>query len=122
VILLRAATWPAQEEAEMGSYVLLYHGGGMPQDEAEGARIMQAWTDWFGKLGDSLVDPGNPFSPQAKSVAADGSVSDGPVGEGASGYSIVKADSLDAATAIAKGCPVLQSGATLSVFETFQVM
>jgi hypothetical protein len=41
---------------------------------------------------------------------------------GPSGYSIIKADSLDAAVAIAKGCPVLHGGATIQVAETFAAM
>ena len=39
-----------------------------------------------------------------------------------SGYSIIKADSLDAAVETAKGCPVLAGGASLVVSETFPVM
>ena len=58
----------------------------------------------------------------AKSIASDGSVSDGPAGSMASGYSIIQADSLDAAVDMAKGCSFLQSGAEISVFETFPVM
>jgi hypothetical protein len=65
---------------------------------------------------------GNPFTPRAKRIAIDGSVSDGSVGTMASGYSILKAASLDAAVEMARGCPVLQGGAQISVFETFQVM
>jgi hypothetical protein len=40
----------------------------------------------------------------------------------ASGYTVIKADSLDAAAAFARSCPVLKSGAKISVFETFNVM
>ena len=58
----------------------------------------------------------------ARSIAADGSVSEGGIAATASGYSIVLADSLDAAVDIAKGCPVLQGGAQISVYETFAVM
>lgn len=49
-------------------------------------------------------------------------MSDGAVGTPASGYSIIKADSLDAAVKMAQGCPVLQGGAKISVYETFAVM
>ena len=103
----------------MANYVLVYHGGGMPATPEEGAKIMQAWTDWFGTLGGALVDGGNPAS-ATKTIAADGSVSDDP--SGPSGYSILKADSLDAAVALAKGCPVLQGGASIQVVETFNAM
>ena len=110
------------EGGEMSDYVLLYRGGKMPEGEAAQAAVMEAWGAWFGQLGAAVKDPGNPFTPTAKSISSDGSVSDGPAGSMASGYSIVQADSLDAAVAMAKGCPVLQGGAQISVFETFEVM
>ena len=103
----------------MANYVLVYHGGGMPESPEEGAKVMQAWDVWFGELGDSLVDGGNPAS-ATRTIAPDGSVSDD--ASGPSGYSILKADSLDAAVALAKGCPVLQAGASIQVVETFNAM
>ena len=106
----------------MAKFLLLYHGGGMPETEAEQAAVMQAWGTWYTGLGEAIVDPGNPFSPQAKSVTSDGSVGDAPIGTTASGYTIVRADSLDAATAMAKACPILQAGGQVSVYETFDVM
>ena len=39
-----------------------------------------------------------------------------------SGYSIIKADSLDDAVTLSKGCPVLAGGAVVVVSETFPVM
>ncbi len=83
---------------------------------------MDAWLAWFGRLGGALVDGGNPTAPTAKSIASDGRVSGGPVGAMVSGCSIIKANSLDEAVALAKGCPVLQGGAKISVFETFNAM
>jgi len=106
----------------MANFVLLYSGGSMPETEAERAAVMQAWGAWYGALGSALVDGGNPFTPVAKSIASDGTVSDGPVGTMASGYTIIKADSLDAAVEMARGCPVLQGGGQISVYETFPVM
>jgi hypothetical protein len=106
----------------MANFVLLYSGGSMPETEAEQAAVLQAWTAWYEGLGSAVVDPGNPFSPMAKSITSDGTVSDGPIGTPASGYTIIKADSLDEAAGIAKDCPVLQGGAQISVYETFNVM
>lgn len=103
----------------MANYVLVFHGGSMPESQEEGAKVMQAWTAWFATLGESLVDGGNPAS-KTKSIAANGTVTDDP--NGPSGYSIIKADSLDAAVALAKGCPVLQAGASVQVVETFEAM
>ena len=106
----------------MANYLLLYSGGSMPESEAEQAAVMQAWTNWFGQLGSALVDPGNPTTGQVKTIASDGTVSEGSELDMASGYSVIKADSLDEAVAKAKGCPVLQGGAKLVVLETFNVM
>lgn len=103
----------------MANYLLVYHGGSMPESPEEGVAVMKAWTDWFGTLGDAVVDGGNPAS-ATKAIASDGSVSD--VADGPSGYSIIKAASLDAAVALAKGCPVLQGGASIQVVETFEAM
>jgi hypothetical protein len=106
----------------MANFVLLYSGGSMPATEAEQAAVLQAWGAWYEKLGSAVVDGGNPFTPTAKSIASDGTVRDGPVGTMASGYTIISADSLDAAVEKAKGCPVLQGGGQISVYETFNVM
>ncbi|HVH62680.1 MAG TPA: hypothetical protein VNA65_03665 [Candidatus Dormibacteraeota bacterium] len=46
----------------------------------------------------------------------------GAIGQRASGYSIVEASSIDAATKLAKGCPVIKGGAQIAVYETFNVM
>lgn len=105
----------------MADFVLLYSGGSMPESEAESAAVLEAWNAWYGKLGEAVVDGGNPFTPVAKSIASDGTVSDGPVGSMATGYSIVRAGSLDEAVEMAQGCPVLQGG-QISVYETFPVM
>ena len=106
----------------MANFVLLYSGGSMPETQAEQAAVMQAWGAWYSGLGSAVVDGGNPFTPKAKSIASNGTVSDGPVGTMASGYTIIKADSLDEAVEMARGCPVLQGGAQITVYETFPVM
>jgi hypothetical protein len=103
----------------MANFVLLFHGGSMPESQEEGQKIMAAWTDWFASLGPALIDGGNPAS-NTKTLGVDGSVSDDP--NGPTGYSIISADSLDAAVELARGCPVRQGGASISVVETFPVM
>ena len=106
----------------MANFLLLYTGGSMPESPAEQEAVMAAWGAWYSKVGSNLVDGGNPFTPKAKSISSNGNVSDGPVGELATGYTIIKADSLDAAVAVARECPVLQGGSKITVYETFPVM
>ena len=104
----------------MANYLLVYHGGSMPETPEEGAKVTKAWTDWFGALGDAVVDGGNPVS-QVKTIHANGSVTDGGTNP-SSGYSVIRADSLDHAVKLAKGCPVLAGGASVEVAETFNAM
>ncbi len=106
----------------MANFVLLYTGGSAGATESERGKAMEAWGAWFGKLGDKVVDTGNPFATHAKNVSDGGAVHDGAIGAPAPGYSIVKADSLNAAVDLAKACPVLQSGGKITVYEVTPAM
>ncbi len=100
----------------MAKYVLAYRGGaGMAETPEEQQQAMQTWMSWFGSLGDAVVDPGNPFGPSS-SVGSDGSVTQGGASS-LSGYSIVDADTLAQAAERAKGCPVLEGGGAVDVYE-----
>jgi hypothetical protein len=106
----------------MADFVLLYSGGKMPETEEEQAQVMKAWTDWYGNIGSDLKDGGNPFGPGVKTVGNDGSITDGAKGTPHTGYTIVSAASLDAATDVAKGSPVLEGGGTITVYEILEMM
>jgi hypothetical protein len=105
----------------MTKYVLAYHGSAeMPDSEGEMAAIMERWGAWFAGLGEHLVDGGNPIA-RAMTVNTDGRVSDGGGANPLSGYSIISADSMDAACDMAKGCPVLQNDGTVEVAEAIDM-
>jgi hypothetical protein len=105
----------------MTNYVLVYKGGsGMPATEEEQQQVLAAWGTWYETLGQALVDGGNPFGP-SRSIAADGTTTDG-AASGLTGYTILQADSLDTAAEMGQGCPVLASGGTVEVYETFEAM
>jgi hypothetical protein len=105
----------------MAKYLLVYTGDATaPTSEEEGKAVMDAWWGWFGGLGDAVVDPGNPIGPSV-AVTADGTISAG-APSGVSGYSVITADSLDAATAAAKTCPHLSAGGVVEVYETQDIM
>jgi hypothetical protein len=104
----------------MAKYVLVYVGGSQPASEEEGQAVMDAWMAWFGTLGDAVIDGGNPFG-AGVSIAPGGAVSDGG-SSGATGYSILQADDLAAAIALAQGCPHLSAGGTVEVHEAHEVM
>jgi hypothetical protein len=99
------------------NYLLVYHGGQMPETPEEGAKALETWNAWFATLGDAVVDVGNPVG-QVRTIGNNGTVSNGALNP-ASGYSVIKADSLDAAVALAKGCPILNGGrGSIEVAET----
>jgi len=106
----------------MANYLFAYHGGGgMAQDEAARNKLMAQWGQWFQDLGSALVDGGNPVM-KAKTITSKGAVSDGGGQNPVSGYSVIKADSLDAAVKLARDCPVLAGGGSIEVAETFNAM
>ena len=105
----------------MAKYVLAYSGGNaMPESEEAQAEVMAEWGAWFGQIAGDLVDGGNPFGP-ARSIASDGSVSDGGGSTQLTGYSVISAADLDAAVATAKGCPVLANDGNVEVYEALDM-
>lgn len=98
----------------MAKFVYVYTGGQMADTPAAQEEAMQAWGAWFGTLGNAITDGGNPFGASV-TVSPSGITAGGAAGAG--GYSIVTADSLDDAAALTKGCPVLDGGGTVEVYE-----
>lgn len=103
----------------MTNYVLTYHGEAqMPTDPAEIQETMEQWGQWYGMIGDRLVDGGSPFA-RHWGVGPDGSAVDAPAA--LSGYTVVQAADQDEAIEIAKGCPVLANGHTVQVSESLDM-
>jgi len=112
---IRAAKF---KEDSMAKYVLFYYGGSAGNTDKERADQLQQWGAWFGKLGKNIADQGAPFSGKVKTVGSNGGAKDGAIGQQASGYSIVEANSIEEATNHAKGSPILSSGGQIAVYET----
>ncbi|MDH3306426.1 MAG: YciI family protein [Acidimicrobiia bacterium] len=104
----------------MPNYVLTFHGemGSMPEDPAAMEAVMAEWGAWYGSMGDSLVDGGAPFG-ETTAIAPDGSTTANPAS--LTGYTIIKADDLGTATAIAKDCPVLKNGHTVQISQSIDM-
>jgi hypothetical protein len=100
----------------MPTFLITYHGAmEMPTDPAARDQMMSAFMTWAGSVGDDMVDPGSPLGPSrvvTGSAETDGRA-DGPV----DGYTIIKADSLDAAVGAVRSHPFLGRGGTLQVSE-----
>lgn len=80
---------------------------------------MAKYMDWLSSLGDSAVSPANPLK-NTNTVSPDGTVTTGG-STNMSGYTIIQADSMDAALSIAKACPFLDIGGSLEVSELVEM-
>ena len=107
----------------MAKFLLLYRDcsgpvAKMPPDERD--RMLQKWRAWLGEGMQQgwLVDAGDKLKNERRMVNAQRVVTDGPFAESKEvigGFSIVQAETLDAAAELAKGCPVLQAGGTVEI-------
>jgi hypothetical protein len=82
--------------------------------------MMKPWQDWMGSIAaqNKLVDQGNRLEHDGKVVKPNNVVTNGPyveIKEAIGGYTIIKANSLEEATEISRGCPILQVGGNVEV-------
>jgi hypothetical protein len=104
----------------MAKYLFVYHGGGKPESKEDMAKVMNAWGQWFGSMGKSVVDGGNPVG-ASSTVRSNGSIANNGGANPVSGYSLIEASSLDDALAKAKGCPILSAGGSVEVAEAMDM-
>ncbi len=95
----------------MPTFVFAYRTAGSYNSTPESAA---AWKTWFQGMNDDLVDLGKP---------AVGAVALGNCGPGTElgGYSVISAPDLDAALAVAKGCPQLNRDGGVEVAQLVDV-
>ncbi len=103
----------------MAQYVIVYIGGDQPSSPEEGKQHFAKYREWLTSLGDSAVSPMNPLK-NTHTIHPDGSVTEGNI-TAMSGYTIVKADSMEAALGMAKACPFLDIAGSLEVSELVQM-
>lgn len=100
-------------------FVFVYLGGNQPSSPEEAEKHFKKYMEWLSSLGDSVIIPTIPLK-DTNTVSSDGTIREG--GSSAmSGFSIIKADSMDAALSIAQSCPFLEIGGSLEVSEMMQM-
>jgi hypothetical protein len=81
----------------MAKYIFSFR---VPSDYRPNAGTPAEWQAWFGGLGSALVDVGNEVGGSGSRMVA---------------YSVVSAEDMDSALALAKDCPVLRVGGGVEV-------
>lgn len=103
----------------MSRYLIVYLGGDQPSSPEEGQQHFAKYMEWLTSLGEAAVSPANPLK-DTNTINPDGSVSSGGAST-MSGYTIVEADSMEAALSMAKACPFLDIGGSLEVSELMEM-
>jgi len=108
----------------MSEFLYLFRGGDVREAGASPDRMqehMGKWMKWMEDLGrQGKLSGGLPLKNEGKTVQSRGVVTDGPFAEGkeiVGGYLIVKANDLNEAAEISKGCPIFEFNGTVEVRE-----
>jgi hypothetical protein len=108
----------------MKDYLLLYRAevNGPKRSPEEMDGNMKLWMDWMGGIAaqNKLTDQGNRLTKIGKVLRKGNIIADGPyteIKEAIGGYSIVKATSIEDATVLAHGCPILSIGGNVEIRE-----
>jgi hypothetical protein len=96
----------------MARYVFSFR---VPSGYTPQAGTRAEWQAWFGGLGSALVDVGNAVTDYA-SLGEVGGTDSRMVA-----YSVVSAQDMDGALALAKDCPVMQIGGGVEVGPVMEV-
>ena len=105
----------------MAKFLFVYTGGeemGENLSEAEQQSHKKAWMSFFGGLGEALVDFRGPL-PASRTVSADGVVDGG--ASKISGISTVAAEDIEEAARLTAGCPVIEAGGAVEVYEVMEM-
>src|ERR1700742_3027475 len=107
----------------MKEFLMIYRNEAMPEakyspDEMQA--ILKQWENWMGSIAaqNKLVSQGNRLGSEGATVKPGNVVTDGPyaeIKEFIGGYTMIKADTLQEAVEIAKGCPILHVGGNVEV-------
>jgi hypothetical protein len=95
----------------------------MPRETPEESQALtQKWMDWIGTIAaqNKLADRGNRLALAGRVVRPGDVITDGPyteIKELIGGYTLIKAESIEEATELAKGCPILKIGGNIEVRE-----
>ncbi len=105
----------------MKKFIILYNGPATPPERMSPEKtqeIMGKWKTWMEKVGNGMVDMGQPMA-NGQSVVDDGSFSQTLE---LSGYSIIQAETMDQALELVKDHPFLSDQTGKFSVEVFELL
>lgn len=107
----------------MSDFILLFRQSTLDRNALspnELEAMTKRWQSWVGGIEaqGKLADNGTRLAMEGKVLRADGLITDGPfveVKERLGSFLVVSANSLDEATGLAHGCPVLAMGGSVEI-------
>ncbi len=90
-----------------------------PASQEEGQQHFKKYQEWLTSLGNDLVSAMNPIK-NIHTISPDGQSKKDNISQ-LSGYTIIKADSMEDALVMAKACPFLDIQGTLQLAELIQM-
>lgn len=108
----------------MKKFMFIYYGG-MDHDELTKEikdEEMTKWMAWFDSIKDKLADGGNPFGPDGKEVSSSETKNIAADMWPAKGYTIINAENIAAATAVAKSCPAIVDEVKNAGVRVYEIM
>jgi hypothetical protein len=107
----------------MKEFLMIFRNETLPganRSAEELQAIMKQWENWMGSIAaqDKLVSSGSRLGAEGKTLKPNNVIVNGPyaeVKEIVGGYIIVKAESLDEAESMGKGCPILNVGGSVEI-------
>ena len=105
----------------MAKFMMMYKGEATDMSDMtpeQAGEVMAKWGVWMEKVGSAMIDMGTPFGP-GTSILDNGSAG---TASSLTGYSVVEADSMAAAHALADGHPYLSDNDGKFAIDLFEMM
>ncbi len=103
----------------MAKFMLVYLGGEQPSNPEEGKKHFEEYRAWLLSLGDAVISAANPLK-DTHVISSDGKTNAGSSSL-MSGFSVLEANSIEAAVLMSESCPFLKIGGTLEVSELIEM-
>ncbi len=105
----------------MAKFLLVYRDSTEPRSQPspeEMQGFLAMWGEWFKQFGPQILDGGDALLPTGRVIKPDGEIANGPYVEAkemVGGFSVIDAETYEAAVEIARECPIVKIGGAIEI-------